>query len=210
MLNGPVKLIVGAAVVAALLGSVLSAKLTPGQSTAAAGKPAQPAAAGRGWFDGIEFSRGPVAAPPPQKQSGVQATPALQTSALNVSTGYGGVDLKADSGGQFHANVEIDGQHIAMLVDTGATLISLTSDDASRLGIRPSPADYTISVQTANGIAKAARVTLPEVRLGTLTVRKADAIVMPRDVKGASLLGMSFLQKVKFEIAGGALQLRQL
>ena len=103
----------------------------------------------------------------------------------------------------------IDGQRIPMLVDTGATLVTLSYDDARRVGVRPSPADFRSDIHTANGVTKGARVVLPEVRLGTLNVRNVDAIVLGEGIKINSLLGMSFLSKLKFEIADGNLLLRQ-
>jgi aspartyl protease family protein len=119
------------------------------------------------------------------------------------------MDIKADARGQFNADVEIEGQRIPMLVDTGATLITLAWPDAQRIGVRPAPADFKINVHTASGIEKGARVNLAEVRVGSLTVRNVEAIVLPEKIQASSLLGMSFLQKVKFEIADGSLILRQ-
>ena len=53
------------------------------------------------------------------------------------------------------------------------------------------------------------RSKLREVRLGTLSVRDVDAIVFKENIKVTSLLGMSFLQKLKFEVADNTLVLRQ-
>lgn len=210
MFSGPLKLTIGAAAIAAVAGMVLSSSVTPpAKSASPAAAPtdrqiAQPAPVKgwfAGWFEGMEFNRGPAPAVKPA---------AVQAVAAATGSGYGRLDIKAAPDGQYHTDVEIDGQRIPMLVDTGATLISLTSEDASRLGIRPSPSDYTLNIQTANGGAKAARVKLPEVRVGTLSVRGVDAIVLPREVTGKSLLGMSFLQKLGgFEITSGNLVLRQ-
>lgn len=204
MLSGPFKLIIGTAVVAVLMGSVLAAK-GPGTPSGAA-TPPQPQAHSKGWFsgwfDGMEFNR---KAPPAPVTA---ATPA-QARQPGMAAGYGRVDLKSDAGGQYSAQVEIDGQRIPMLVDTGATLVTLSYDDARRVGVRPSPADFRSDIHTANGVTKGARVVLPEVRLGTLNVRNVDAIVLGEGIKINSLLGMSFLSKLKFEIADGNLLLRQ-
>jgi aspartyl protease family protein len=137
---------------------------------------------------------------------------ASQVTALPVAAspaGYGTVELRADASGQYHADVDIENSRIPMLVDTGATLVALTFEDAARLGLAPAPADYTVDVHTANGVAKAARVTLREVRLGTLRVAQVSALVMPRGIVGTSLLGMSFLRKLGgFQVAEGNLLLR--
>lgn len=202
MFSGPFKILLGAGVLAALAGGVLSNNLAPPAQSGAASKAASAAVPQKSWysrwFEGMEIGRAPAPAPKP-----------AQVQAAAMGGGYGRVDLRADSGGQYHADVEIEGQRIAMLVDTGATLIALTADDASRLGVRPAPSDYSLDIQTANGMAKAARVNLREVRLGTLEVRNVDALVLPLEVKGRSLLGMSFLKKLRFETDAGTLILRQ-
>lgn len=126
-----------------------------------------------------------------------------------AALGFGKIELRPDGGGQYHADVEIEGRLVPMLVDTGATLVSLTFADAQRLGLAPAPSDYTVTVLTANGPAKAARVSLREVRIQNLLVRDVSALVMPQTVVGTSLLGMSFLQRLGgFEIAAGNLVLR--
>ena len=141
--------------------------------------------------------------------SGLQRAAATPVEAPRPSLGYGREELKPDAAGQYQTTVEFEGTTIPMLVDTGATLISLTYDDAAKIGHAPAPADFTLPVQTANGMAKAASLTLREVRLGTLMVTNVSALV-PRDIKGESLLGMSFLKKLGgFEVASGNLVLRQ-
>jgi len=124
--------------------------------------------------------------------------------------GYGREELAADAGGQYRARVEMDGTSIPMLIDTGATTVALTYADAAKIGYAPAPADYTVPVQTANGLANAAPLKLREVRLGTLLVSDVPALVLPRDIAGTSLLGMTFLKKLGgFEIASDKLVMRQ-
>ncbi len=139
------------------------------------------------------------------------ATPsASKTAALSRQAGSGTVVLPPGRGGHYHADVEIDGRRIPMLVDTGATVIALTAEDARALGISVFPADYTASVSTANGVARAAPAVLREVRIDGIAVRDVQALVMPRGALGQSLLGMSFLKKLRgFEIADGKMVMRQ-
>ena len=119
-------------------------------------------------------------------------------------------ELSADALGHFMTPVEIDGRRAAMLVDTGASMVTLTYDDAAAMGLHPSPSDFTIVTQTANGTARAAPVRLRSVRLGQIELRDIDAMVATRGSLGQSLLGMSFLKKLAgFEIAQGKLVLRQ-
>ncbi len=203
MFSGMLKFFIGVSLFAAMAGSLLSTTVSPYHP--AAKTAAAPADAGKSWysglFQGISITRPQAAAPAPAPV--VAAAPA-------AGAGYGRVEITPGPGGQYLADVEIEGLRIPMLVDTGATLISLTSEDADRLGVHPAPSDYKVDIQTANGPAKAARINLGEVRLGTLTVRSVDTIVLPREVTGRSLLGMSFLKKLGgFEVASGTLVLRQ-
>lgn len=118
--------------------------------------------------------------------------------------------LAADRQGQFYADVEIDGKPLHMLVDTGASFVALSYEDAAAAGIFPLPADYKYPVSTANGIARVAHVKLRNVRLGPLLLQDVEAVVGERGALGSSLLGMSFLSRLsRIEAASGALVLRQ-
>jgi aspartyl protease family protein len=93
--------------------------------------------------------------------------------------------------GHYWAQARINGQTVRMLVDTGATAVSLTAADARRVGIDPTTLTYGLKVATASGEARAARITL-----GSVAVDGAvDALVIDRD-SDASLLGMSYLSRL--------------
>lgn len=125
-------------------------------------------------------------------------------------SGFGSVTLDPGPGGHYHAEVEIYGRRLPMLVDTGATIIALTERDARSIGVNPAPADYKVAISTANGIARAAPVMLREVRIRNIAVYDVQAVVMPRNVMGRSLLGMSFLKKLRgFGVESGRLVLKQ-
>ena len=83
-------------------------------------------------------------------------------------------------------------------------------DDALKAGIRPKPGDYTVPMQTANGIVRAAKARIPEVRLQGIVVRDVEATIMPPGALNITLLGMSFLKRLKsFEMNGNTLVLKQ-
>ena len=84
--------------------------------------------------------------------------------------------------GHYWAQARINGQIVRMLVDTGATAVSLTAADA-------------LKVATASGEARAARITLGSVAVDGAEVRNVDALVLDRDTD-ASLLGMSYLSRL--------------
>src|SRR2546428_4585717 len=87
--------------------------------------------------------------------------------------------IKAGNGGHFAVEARVDGRRIAFMVDTGASHIALRESDAARLGIHPTPRDYSIRMSTANGEGRAARVELHMVEVGNIVVRDLTALVVP-------------------------------
>jgi aspartyl protease family protein len=145
----------------------------------------------------------PVPAPAPSPR------PVAATS-RDDGFGFRRVDLPVGPGGHFRANVEIDGRTIPMLVDTGASYVALSAEDADRLGVITRPSDFTITMYTANGRAKAAPVRLHAVHVDTLSVYDVDAIVAQPGAMNGSLLGMSFLRRLtRFEAQPDRLRLIQ-
>jgi aspartyl protease family protein len=136
--------------------------------------------------------------------------PAAPISRDSDAFGFRRVDLPIGPGGHFRANVEIDGRTIPMLVDTGASYVALSAEDADRLGVTPRPSDFTMTMYTANGRAKAAPVRLHAVHVDTLSVYDVDAVVAQPGAMNGSLLGMSFLRRLtRFEAQPDRLRLIQ-
>jgi aspartyl protease family protein len=129
---------------------------------------------------------------------------------MAVETAPGEIVLRASADGHFYANATVDGVSMRFLVDTGASSIALSAEDARRIGFDPDALDYFLPVTTANGATFAARVTLDEMRLGSIAFERVPAAVMPRGALATSLLGMAFLERLSgFEIAGDRLVLRR-
>lgn len=119
------------------------------------------------------------------------------------------VVIPSGRGGHYRVEAEINGREITMLVDTGATIVALSRRDAELVGLSPHQLDYSSRVQTANGVARVARVTLDEISLGGITVRDVSAAVVDAPL-GMSLLGMSFLGRLaSFAVEDGRLILRR-
>ena len=113
------------------------------------------------------------------------------------------VTLTASRNGHFFARAYIKGRPIAVMVDTGATKIALTYEDAERLGLRPHGSDFTLTTRTANGIARAAPVTLDDVRIGDVEVSDLRGSIAERGKLHITLLGMEFIRKLeRFELRG--------
>ena len=120
------------------------------------------------------------------------------------------VVVPRDHRGHFKFEARVDGRRLDFMVDTGASTIVLTAAAAARLGIHPTPRDFTISVRTANGIARAAPVRLNMVEVGDLVVRDVAALVSAEGALSENLLGLSFLTKLRrFEYANGKMVLEQ-
>lgn len=133
-------------------------------------------------------------------------------SAMTVEQSTGGlteVRIRKRLDGHFTAKVKVNGTPISMIVDTGATSIVLTPEDAKKAGIDVSSLTYRVPVLTANGRTVAARVRLKEVAIGPLDRNKVDALVAQPGALTQSLLGMSFLSRLRsYEFSGDFLSLR--
>ena len=120
------------------------------------------------------------------------------------------VELKAGRNGHFNAEAEVNGRTIDVMVDTGATMIALTYEDAERAGLFFNSSDFTQAVTTANGVARVAPVTLDRVSIGDITVRNVPAAVAERGRLKTSLLGMTFLSRLsRFDMRSGILVLQE-
>lgn len=119
------------------------------------------------------------------------------------------VRLKAGRNGHFFAPADINGRKIDVMVDTGASMVALTYEDAERAGIFVSQADFTARSRTANGIARAAIVMIDEIEIGGITVRDVRGSVAEPGRQHITLLGMSFLGRLKsFQMRQGELLLQ--
>jgi len=136
----------------------------------------------------------------------------LPGTAMTVEQSAGGlteVRIRKRLDGHFTAIVEVNGKEISMIVDTGASSIVLRPEDARKAGIDPDALKYRVPVLTANGRTVAARVRLDAVGIGPLDRTKVDALVARPGALTQSLLGMSFLSRLRsYEFSGDFLTLR--
>ncbi|WP_267425410.1 TIGR02281 family clan AA aspartic protease [Methylobacterium sp. GC_Met_2] len=120
-----------------------------------------------------------------------------------------GVALQAGRNGHFFVHALLDGRTLPMMVDTGASACAFSEEDAARIGIRVGPADFTRVWNTANGRVRVAPIRIAVVQIGSITVRDVEAVVIPRGLLATSLLGMSFLGRLReFSVAGSTMTLR--
>jgi aspartyl protease family protein len=119
------------------------------------------------------------------------------------------VAVARTNGGDFAITAEINGARVAMVLDTGASSVVLTRDDAKAAGLPLEVLQYTVNIDTANGRTRAAPVTLDRIAIGSLTERSVDALVAQPGQLKTSLLGMSFLNRLRsWEVSGDRLLLR--
>jgi aspartyl protease family protein len=119
------------------------------------------------------------------------------------------VKIRRRLDGHFTVKAEVNGTSTSMIVDTGASTIVLRPEDAKKTGIDLSHLSFTVPVLTANGRTIAAKVRLDSVAIGPLQRENVDALVAEPKALTESLLGMSFLGRLRsYEFSGDFLTLR--
>ena len=119
----------------------------------------------------------------------------------------GAVELNREADGHFYADVEINNTPIHILVDTGASGIALSRDDARKAGLATSIGMYDVVGEGAGGDVKGEFIKLDSVRLGKETAHDMPAVIL--DGGQMSLLGQSFLRQFEsVEIKGDKMVLR--
>lgn len=105
--------------------------------------------------------------------------------------------LQALPNGQFVTEGRINGKLVRMMVDTGATMVSLSRAQAAELGLSIR-GGTPIAVHTANGVVHATQVMLSSVRVGTIEQREVPAVIQDSALP-IVLLGMSFLKHLDLQ-----------
>lgn len=134
-------------------------------------------------------------------QSGVYAS-----GASSGNRGSGSVIVTADSRGHFIVDGMVNGHVMRFLVDTGATVIALSKQDAARVGVNHLESTRG-RVQTANGPMPVYRVKLATVKVGDITLHNVDAVIVEEGKLSVALLGMSFLNRMDMKRDGDTLTL---
>ena len=99
--------------------------------------------------------------------------------------------------GEFAIGGRVNTARVTFLFDTGASAVVLTAEDARRAGVDTSRLVFDVPVATANGAAMAAETRLGEIAVGPIVMRNVPAMVARRGALDESLLGMSFLERLK-------------
>ncbi len=153
---------------------------------------------------------------------GIERIAAAGPTGLGVQTDGNGGEAAGDNGsllrviipargdGHFYADAFINGHAAPVLIDTGASFVALPYETAADAGIRVRRDDFTASAKTANGIARIAPVVISELQIGSITLHRVQAAVAEPGAMHVTLLGMSFLRRLKrAELRGDRLILEQ-
>ncbi|WP_245947505.1 retropepsin-like aspartic protease family protein [Jannaschia seohaensis] len=117
------------------------------------------------------------------------------------------VDVPRGRDGHYHVMLGVNGVEIEFIVDTGATDLVLTRQDAERIGMDMDDLVFAGEAMTANGSVSTASIRLDEVTLGQITDRNVRAVVNGGEMR-QSLLGMSYLSEFgRIEIENDQLRL---
>ncbi len=119
------------------------------------------------------------------------------------------VELARSGSGDFQVSTEVNGARVPMVLDTGASAVVLTHDAAKAAGLPLEFIKYTVNVETANGRALAAAVTLDRIAVGGIVERSVPALIAPPGQLHTTLLGMSFLNRLQsWEVRGSRVMMR--
>lgn len=113
-----------------------------------------------------------------------------------VVTDSGQIEIPIAFDGHYYVTADLNGQEVRFVIDTGASDIVLSQDDAEKIGLDPENLNYLGRALTANGEVRTATVTLGSVELGDYADRNIRARVTEGDMD-ISLLGMSYLNRYK-------------
>jgi aspartyl protease family protein len=138
---------------------------------------------------------GEVAAPAEAPRTLAAATNSTPPTSPAIAPG-GATELRRAGDGHFYAPVTVGTRAITMLVDTGASVVALTGEDARATGVLWNAGQLAVVAQGAGGPVRGVAVTVERMRLGGHEARGVAAVVIPEGLP-ISLLGQSFLKDVE-------------
>ncbi|GAA4126978.1 TIGR02281 family clan AA aspartic protease [Aminobacter aganoensis] len=134
----------------------------------------------------------------------------VEVSAATSSVAGRRVVIDQDMRGHFTATFKLNGKQVDAMVDTGATLVAINLSTARRAGVKVAAGDFTREVNTANGIAKAAIARIDRLQIGRISVDDVPVVVLEDKALEGTLIGMSFLSRLKkYQVEDGSLLLVQ-
>lgn len=139
------------------------------------------------------------------------AGPASQ-AAGHASLPQSGRSMRVQSDGRGHYVTEfrMNGRPVEAMIDTGASVVAINRSTARRIGVDIAASDFRHEVSTANGTTRAAIAMIDEMQLGSIGLRDIQAVVLEDEALSHTLVGMSFLNRLRrFSAEAGELILEQ-
>ena len=131
----------------------------------------------------------------------------INPSAARAVGAHSVVLTRSDNGG-YYVTGAVNGQAVRFLIDTGAGDITLSPDDAKRLGVDMSSLKFDQVFETANGAGRGADYTVSSLAVGPIALGQTRVSINQAPMS-ESLLGMAFLRRLdSFEFKGHQLILR--
>lgn len=144
-----------------------------------------------------------------QRITGELSPPGSAVAIESDKPGRAAVRIRRRGDGHFTARANVNGATVSMLVDTGASTIVLRPADAEKAGIDIKALAFSVPVQTANGTTFAAPVRVRSIVIGGIRIDGVEALVAQPGNLRESLLGMSFLRRLRsYEFSGEFLTLK--
>ena len=119
------------------------------------------------------------------------------------------VQVWRNTSGMYTTVGSINGLPVSFLVDTGATQVAMNAGQARRLGVDYRVTGRPAEVTTASGVERAGMVRLDSVKVGELEVRNVQAVVLDGAQPQTTLLGMSYLGRMKITNDGRLMTLQK-
>ena len=147
--------------------------------------------------------------PPTNAKAAVTEAEAATVTPVITSSQIRSASLRKEGDGHFWATAYVNGQPVRFLVDTGASLVALTTQDARKAGIDTDSLEANAEVRTAAGRVKAAVAYIDAIEIDGVTVKNVQAVVIDKGLE-YSLLGMSFLNRLEgWDVTPTAIVIRQ-
>ncbi len=149
---------------------------------------------------------GPKRAPPLWLAAQIGSVSSAQTSVAAQERTP--LELWRAADGLFYVDGDINGHRVRFVVDTGASMVILTANDARRAGVLADRNARPLETQTATGKSAMTPVTLASMQVGSTGVAAAPAAIAPEGLS-VSLLGQSWLSHLaSVTIEGNRMTLR--
>ncbi len=118
------------------------------------------------------------------------------------------VQVWPDASGMYKVSGSVNGFPVQFLVDTGATLVAMSEQEAKRIGLPYATRGVAGKTSTASGVSKTYYLKAEKVRVGAIELRDVDVAVLPGNYPTEVLLGNSFLSRIAMARSGQLMELR--